>query len=182
MCDPATIITTGLGIAGAAGGYMQQSAGANAQDKAYRQNVRNATTAFDAEQDSINTNEMQQQTSAAEKKLDMSNEALRSSAQAANAAAASGVKGLSVEGLLGDIGQQEAARQERVTQQLSWNIADSENKKKASVDTWQSRVNSMSPGKQPSLLGLGLGIAGDLAGGYTDYEEKQLKLDKAARQ
>lgn len=105
MCEPVTM--GGLVAAGSAMQFAQQSAQARAQNKINALNRENAKAAFINSQNQLTAKTLQQAASAGQAISQVRSQADRSRAAATLSAAESGVKGRSVEDVIGDFTRQE---------------------------------------------------------------------------
>ncbi|QIG74588.1 putative internal virion protein [Rhizobium phage RHph_I20] len=137
-----------------------------AQQSAYSENKANADDAFISEQDALQRQQLQEQDSAANDKLLMQQEARQKVAEASNNASASNVAGLSVTGLIDTIKSQELQRQQAADTNLDNTLQSLQSQKRASGNTYKSRVASV---QKPSGASLAIGIGNAALGGITTY-------------
>ncbi|MGY5795207.1 virion core protein, T7 gp14 family len=177
MCDPISlgVISAGLGVAQAVGQYAQQNAAYEAQQQAYNDNKASAQAAFSSEQNTLQQRQLQEQEAEAQRSYDMSQEYIRARETAENSAVDRGQAGLSIEGLLGDIDQQEAERQQRSNKNLEWTLEELQAQKEASGGEMVSRVNSVSKGTKPSFGNLAVGIIGAGMQGFNTYGDAKIR-------
>ncbi len=177
MCDPITmgVVSAGLGVAQAVGGFMQAGQEAANQTAYYNQNKSNAQAAFSSEQDTLQQRQVQEQKAEAERSYDMNQEYVKARESMENDAAQTGAAGLSIEGLMGDLDQQEAQRQARSDQNLEWTLEELQANKEASGDTYVSRVDSVQKGVKPSFGNLAIGIVGAGMQGMNTYQSLKAK-------
>nr|WP_163861854.1 hypothetical protein [Rhizobium ruizarguesonis] len=76
MCEPVTmgVLTAGLGVAQALGGYAQQQQEADNQNKMYAKNVANAQATFSSEQNVLQQQEVQKNQAQAQDSFTMDTE------------------------------------------------------------------------------------------------------------
>lgn len=167
MCGPLAvgIISAVAGIAGQIVTFIGQDEQAKAQQE-------NARVAYENDLKQI-TKRQVQETDAANQKLQMMelDEADRK-AEAAVAAAGSGVAGLSVDAVMRDIGARASRNKETEKLNVRYVVDQLQYDKKGSQARNQGRINDA---PRPSPFGLIAGIAGTAVDAFGSYKKYQLQ-------
>src|SRR5271166_2427672 len=158
MCDPISIAGFALSSASAVMGYQAQKTQANAQTNMYAQNVVAARQAFVDTNAALNVQEEQQQAAASQKRQENDLATRAAQATALAGAAAGGVQGISVEEILGDFSAKDARANSAINEQEGWGIQQAQLEKKGATAQMVSRMNSMTPGVQPTFADAALRI------------------------
>lgn len=141
---------------------------ANAQNARYRQNVQNARVAFEDETRATNRRIGQEQDAAAQEKFNKQIEALEKSGEVQVSAGEAGVAGNSVRALFNDVERRKAMAQGTIARNTDMKVAQLNDQKQASVNTFMNRVNSVQKAKAPStgdaLQGFAMNLAGSAIG------------------
>lgn len=168
MCDPFSLAIVGFGFSalGQVAGFAQQSAAAEEQDRRYEENRRNALDASAHEQKLFNQRAIQEADKTTEEQRAglLKAEEVRGATEAS--ASGSGVTGLSLENLTADIYRKEGTNQLIRETNYRSTVEQLQEQKRGSAITAKSRINSVSPGQQPSVLGLVAGIGASAVGSY----------------
>jgi len=158
MCEPVSIT---LGIMSAAGSLMAADAASDAQDAAYKENVRASNQAKMDTDRQINLQEAQAQEAAAQEKLMNDLETQQTLARAVVAGGESGVQGNSITAVQESIVRQGLEANTMVTQNLGRELSQLGEERLGAQSTHTSRINSVSKG-----AGVGIGdVFGAVAGG-----------------
>ncbi len=157
-----TLASVGLGIAGSAGNFVQQSA----YSSAMRQN---AASSYMADTHQLNDRQMQEQAASAQRGQQMQREDFAAQSTAQTAAGEAGVGGLSTQGLLNDLASQQAMRESTNSANLDMTLNQLQEQKMGAGVQMQSRINSAPP---PSMAGLLIQVGGDAVGGYDQYQSR----------
>eukprot|EP01037_Dinobryon_pediforme_P020249 gene20249-20821_t len=128
------------------------------QQQQYAQNKASAITAFQDKQVALNTRLSQEQTTAATETENVNLQAQRAESTAITAAGESGVSGMSVDALVGDIEGRTGRYADNVKTNLDWTNSQIADEKKATSSQAVDRINSVNPGVAPSFLDAGLRI------------------------
>ena len=162
MCDPAT----GLAVAKAGVGFIQQNAEAKQQNARYEANRVNAINARDLKISQLNLRGQQEQEKNQQEQQALSVESLRQQARAIAAAGEAGVGGHSVDALLRDFEAQKLRGLTNLSTD-SDNLSQQLNMEREGLDAeMMSRIGSVAQAEQPSLGMAVLGGAMDAAGAY----------------
>lgn len=171
------VASMAIGAASQVANYIGQSQQAAATNEYNRQLRDNARTDYNYHVQQDQQRMIQEADTASAKLFAGRIEALRGSGAASAAGYARGVEGHSVDALAAEYwtanDRNESAirtTQNNVVGQL---MADEQ----AAGSTYVSRVNAARPVSSPSLLGLGLGIAGAVAGGFKEQAQAD-RIDK----
>jgi hypothetical protein len=160
-----------IGAAQAVAGYQAQSAQHDAEVAMHKANVENTKTSTFDRYDQINERIVQESAAKSQELAEANIEAAKARAKARTAAVESGVSGLSVDAILGEM----YAKQGRFARNTQVNFD-------YQTDYWrgeansaraqgQGNINSTVPGPKPSFLPTALQIFGaglNAAGGYYD--------------
>ncbi|MGO7175507.1 virion core protein, T7 gp14 family [Rhizobium ruizarguesonis] len=182
MCEPVTmgVLTAGLGVAQALGGYAQQQQEADNQNKMYAKNVANAQATFSSEQNVLQQQEVQKNQAQAQDSFTMDTEYQRVRAEQENESASEGQAGLSVESLMADLDRQEADRQAASTQNLTWDALDNMAKRQASASAYVDTVHKVPKAKGPSFGNLATGLVGAGMQGFSSFQSLKTQQSKLA--
>lgn len=189
MCEPISIAAATLAISAAATsyGYVQQSEQADAQNEAiednYERTRQEAVAAFERDTTDIARRQVQEQDAAAQQREQFTREYDAVRAQTVTSAGERGIAGLSLDALLGDLAGQQATRLRTTNDNLNMTLQQLQREKESAGFAAQSRVNSVNrtPVAGPSLVGLGLTIAGQAVNAAGQYQtaRTQQKILKA---
>lgn len=170
MCHPAV-----AAAASVVQGIQAQNAAvdaANRQNQFWRQNLQNSYTAFTDENRALNARLSQENDAKNQSSFEVMLDFLQRQGRAQTAAGEAGVSGNSVRMLYNQLSRAQTKDQNTLNRNFK-NTADQLNlQKNATVNTWQSRVNSVQKGYAPSagdaLLGTAMnaGLAYAQAGGF----------------
>lgn len=165
MCEPTTAmlaITAGASLAN----LFQQQQAAKAQDASNQRQAENTMTAYKA--NLAQTNLMQQQeAAAASQKINENNKAAAAAeARATVSAGESGISGLSVDALLGELAGKQASYNDSVMQNYENASMAIDNQRTNLQVNAASQINSLKTPQQPDYLGTALRIGQS----YYDYK------------
>lgn len=166
MCEPMTIAATTMAVASSVTQYQTASAKADAQTDMYEQNRENANQALARQYGDISERQSQEAQAAGEAKGRETREARSQMARARVASGESGVTGNSVRLGLRDIGGAAARDRSTIDRNLSWTLSGLQQDKRSARTSTVNKINSVSPGQQPSQAALALNVGSQVAGGY----------------
>lgn len=188
MCEPATIAmaTFALSAAGTGASFYAQSEAAEAQSKFDNQratetaNAANAAYGQNSIQESIRISQESEATG--QRLFDERRAARREAARARVSAAESGVSGISVDALQGQLQFQEAGAAQTLNRNFQNTLTDSGFRRESFRADAVNRIASSRPAPTsgPSALAAGLQIGGGALGAYTTYRSEK-RLDKMAQ-
>lgn len=170
MCDPVTL--TVLTVASTAASLYGQQQAADAQEQANQRQYQNTMQAYRANVNQTNL-EQSQEREASMQKIEANNiQARAAESRSVVAAGESGISGLSVDAIMGDIGQ----KQGRYNNSVATNFERAEgainNQRQNVYANAASTINGLKTPQQPDYLGAGLKIAG---AGY-DFKQRGGKI------
>ncbi|MDP3869930.1 hypothetical protein [Phenylobacterium sp.] len=179
MCEPATIAAgiawagthaAAISAAAAIGSTALTIGGLTAQHREQnnlaKQTEASATRSYEIETGAIANRQAQEQTAAAERTLGNQREYAAANATGIVGAEAGGVRGLSVDALLGDLAGQQVARQANVEQNTSWGIQQLQQEK---IGAGMSRDSRIASAPRASNTALAIKIGGAALDGYGNY-------------
>lgn len=176
MCPPVIMALSVItGIVGQVAQFQAQSEAAAEQTQRYEQNKINALDAAAHEQKMFNMRAMQEQDKTSEENRQGAIQAQEVASAQQASAAQSNVTGLSLDNLLADIYRKEGTNRMYRDANTRSTVAQLEEQKRGTNITAKGRINSMSPGQQPSPLGL---VAGIVNTGVSAY--RQFRTDNRA--
>lgn len=172
MC-PQLLAVAGFAVSAASTvmGFAAQSAQADAQTAAWKQNYTNALAAARDDQNQLSLRQMQEGDAASQKTQMENIQVAQKSASVEAAAASGGVSGISVDSLVNDVSHQGDLNKTAIQRNFEATVSQLQTQKDATNDTAKSRINSMQPGTPPNPLSLAVGLAGDALGSYNSYEK-----------
>lgn len=173
MCDPVSLAASSFAI-GAAGAVSKYAAGqqdAAAQLSYQAQERYNAEVARNYEYDQINARQVQEADAAAQSKFDNAIRAQQAVATADASAADNGIEGNSVESVARNFYRQQGRIDASTDKNTQMQIQQLEAEKKGAQARYQQRTNFPEV-RQPSMLGLGLEIAGAGVNAYDLFDRK----------
>lgn len=166
MCDPATM--TIMSIASSVGGLMAQQEAADAQAEANQRQYENTMRAYRENVNQTNLMQQQEREGALMRVEDNNMKARAAASTAAVASGESGISGLSVDALMGDI----SFDQNRYNSSVQTNFDRAEgairNQRENVYADAASTINGLKTPAAPDFLGAGLKIA---EAGYT-YKQR----------
>lgn len=124
---------------------------ANTQNARYIQNVQNSRVAFEDDNRAANRRIAQERDAEAQAKFDKSIEALEATGRVQTAAGEASVAGNSVRALFNDVERRKAMAQGTIARNTDMRVAQVEDQKQASVNTFMNRVNSVQKAEAPSM-------------------------------
>lgn len=158
MCGPAAGFIVSAAQAGV--GFMAESAQADAQNAAWKQNYKNAITALNNDY-TATTRRIIQEDIADNAKLGLSQtEGAEKAAEATVSAAAGGVEGNSLKSVVNNILRKAATNRAIIEENNKMKVAQLSDEMKGHKATAMSRINSMQPVASPSPIGAMLQVAG----------------------
>lgn len=161
MCDPVSMAGASFAVS-AASAVAKHQAGMEdaASQRGYQEQVRyNAEVARNNTYDQITSRQQQETDAASQALLDNAIRALKARATADAGAADAGVQGNSVESVARNVYMEQGRIDSTTERNAAMSIQQLQEEKKAARAEYTSRTN-MPAVKDPSLLGLGLEIAG----------------------
>lgn len=176
MClDPATAMAAGSLAIGAASSISKF--GAAKEDAAtarawQNQEAYNAEVARNSEWDQLALRQQQEIDEGTQALVDNQIRAAKAVATADTAAADAGVQGNSVESIARDFYRQQGRIDASTIRNTQMTVNQLQEEKKGSQAKFQSRTN-FQPIKEPSMLGLGLEIAGAGLNAYDVYDRRK---------
>lgn len=183
MCEPLTLISSAaigkisavMGIAQAAIGYSAAQDNYATQQETFRQNAENAATSAANQYSNLNIRTQQEGKAAAQAAQASEIEKSKAIASAEVAAAAGGVSGLAVDGVLRDLYSQAGRNEVAADTNLRMSRDYLSGEMKATNASAQSQVNSMPIPEKPSALPFVLqGFSAGL-NSYTGHLERTKK-------
>lgn len=166
MCEPTTIMTT-LAIASAVSGVYGQKQQADYTEKMNDRQTDEAMRAMAENNNQINYAQEQQRQQASSQ-IAQNNKAARQAFSTAQVSAGeSGVSGLSVDALLGEILGQQSTFNESVKQNYMGQVMANEASRKNVYAQTSSMINSLPPVIPPDYLGAALQIGSAGVQGYS---------------
>lgn len=168
MCDPATAMLVITAVTSVASVDQQQKA-AKIQERSNQQQYENSLKAMAANVNQTNAEHMQQREASIQKLEENNLAANAAKATALTSAGESGISGLSVDALMGDL----ATKQNRFTDSVTTNYQNAEmainnQRENIGINT-ASQINSLKTPAMPDYAGAALRIAN---AGY-NYSQKQ---------
>lgn len=124
---------------------------ANTQNARYVQNVQNSRVAFQDDNRAANRRIAQERDAEAQAKFDKSIEALETSGRVQTAAGEANVAGNSVRALFNDVERRKAMAQGTIARNTDMRVAQVEDQKQSTVNTFMNRVNSVQKAEAPSM-------------------------------
>ena len=161
MCNPVALAVASFAVSAAQSvvQYRAQAQAAAQQEAMHRENKLNAFRAFENKSAQTNTRIAQEQTAAAEERMETALAARRARAANANAASSLNVYGNTIDDLMKDITGAEDRAIGRIDRNLDWTVSQLEATKRGQSYETVDRINSVPRGQKPNFLTLGLGIA-----------------------
>lgn len=171
MCNPLAFMGASFLIKSTAavmqyGANVRQS---QEQDAYYENNRVNAINAGNIEDQRLAMRQVQEENAGGEKKFDNMLETRARARKAEAGAGEAGITGLSVESLLRDIYQTGERAGGRIQSNTDATLEQLNAERNGVPIRVNDRINSVSRGKKPSMIGLGLQIAGAGVDSYTGY-------------
>lgn len=176
MCDPLSMIGFAVSAASSAVGYAGQVSAANEQNRIYAENATRANQNAKDQMFQTQQRMIQEQSAAADEKIDVQREARAAKATAFTAAGESGVSGLSVDALLSEFDGRAAEYEDRVDQNTEWTMNQLNNEMKGIQSNAEDRINSVQRAAKPSFFDAGLRIGGAGLDSYNSYKQPQFKM------
>jgi hypothetical protein len=170
MCDPLTIIEVGS----LALGVGSTIAGANAQNKAAKQNRAAAIAARNEEFRALGLQEQQVEDAAQQSIMAAHRTAVNAEAQTRVSAGEAGVAGASVQAILADISSQDSAFKVQTERNVKATTTQIQQEKRGVAAGAQSRINAVQPAS-PLATGLTIVSAG------LDFAANQIKIRTPAQ-
>lgn len=154
MCLPAVmaVLPAVLSIAQAGVGYAAAGQAANTQNAYFESNRKAAIVAANDRYASINNRASQENAAASQELFQKQIDAMKTRATAAVAGGESGVNGVSVDALMGDLLAQQGRQMQAVQTNWEYQNAHDRDEMQATYDNTQQRINSVRQAAQPSLL------------------------------
>jgi hypothetical protein len=159
------LASAGVSGLGAIAGHMGASQEAAATEAAFKQNSKNALTAYQGDIESANLDTMASQEAATGRRMDASAQGLAARSAALTSGGERGMGGLSMSALLGDIGMSEGSDIANINRNDQLDNSRHRLATKGAQGAAQSRINSAPRGKKPSLLALGASLTGSALSG-----------------
>lgn len=175
MCNPAYAIA---GVSFAVNAAQAVSKYGAAKEDATNLAAYRAQESYNAEVDrnykynSIGLRQQQELDQKAQAEMDNQIKAVKARGQADASAADSGIYGNSVESVARDVYMQQGRIDSATERNTSMSVAQLQNEKEQANAQYISRTNQPAI-RQPSMLGLGLEIAGAGVGAYDLYDRRQ---------
>jgi hypothetical protein len=176
MCEPTTIAAAAMAIASvgsAVSGYQAADAQADLQEKMYEQNKRNSYAAMRQGYITTQQRQAQEMEAASQQIQNRRLEAARQTATSNVAAGEAGVSGFSVERIMRDIGAMGGRDVSTIQQNRDWNVSQLQNQMLGLKNKTKSRIQSRSPGIDPSPVPYLLQGVKGVAGAYGTYSSGQ---------
>ena len=176
MCEPIsmttaiTLASAGMSAAQTFMSFSAQAEQANAQNRAYEQNVTNARASYNNSIAQRQVRVAQEQDAAHLDKEQAARESQRRKATATVSAGEAGVGGLSVEALLAEYDRTNGEYQTSVNRQLGYNVQHLDSQIEGARIQTQGRFNSFQRAEGPSATALALSLTGDGLAAYDRYK------------
>ena len=177
MCEPTSIMagaSLAIGAATAVSKYGAAGQDAAAQAKFNGQQAYNAEVARNQKWDALNTRQIQEGDAAQQALFDNSVRALKAADSAEVSGGEAGVAGNSVESVARDFYRQQGRIDATTIRNTDMRVDALQDEKKGAETERLSR-SQFAPIRQPSLVGLGLDIAGSAVGAYDLYGRRNRK-------
>lgn len=180
MCDPVTIAVSAAAISATQGvvSYMGAQQAAKDANAAYQENAANSIIAYQQDIEANNLDFMARQEDTAMSVMQTQREGLVARAAATADSTERGVGGLSASAIRRALGFQAGENAAYIRRNEELNNQRARLTGLASRDAAQSRINSASRQRGPSLLSLGLNLANSAVSGYSMYSG--MKANEAA--
>lgn len=174
MCEPVSIAMAATQMVQATVGYMGQKAQADAQTAMYEQNRSNALTAYADDIEASNLNAMANSEAATQRRMEAKDEALFNASAARVSAGERGVGGYSAAALERDLMGQAGRQVAAINRNAELDDQRYRTQTRGARNAATSRINSMSPGTQPSLIAFGAQLGQAALNGYTMNQQQTL--------
>ena len=173
MCEPVTLMSIGVALAAgtAVMGHQAQAEAADAQTAQYKQNAINAQQAYLNDLALMDIRQSQEDDAKMKASFDAKRDTLRARGAATAAAASTG--GLSVGELLMDFDRNEAEREQDLLYNRNAGALQGSFDRAGMAIQRDSRINSASRGRSPSVLGSLLTFGGGVMPNVTQYGRYQ---------
>lgn len=158
----ATVMSATQGIVS----YMGASADADAQDAYREQNRLNSLVAYRDDIEANNLDIMSRQEDSTVQRMELADQGLAARASARVAAGERGLGGVTAAALEQDIGFQEGSSIANINRNDELDVQRHRMAGRNANNKAQSRINSVRPGKRPSLLALGASLGQSAVSGY----------------
>lgn len=158
-------LTAGLGIGQSILGFMGRRSEAKAQDAMFEQNRQSALGAYRDDIVSNNMNTMIEQEQATQRRQEVAAEGIAARATARTSLGEAGIGGFTAAAIQRDLLAAQGTNIAAIDRNADLAAVRNQFANRAAAETAKGRINSVSRGKKPSLLSLGLGVGASVLGG-----------------